>query len=138
MTPRDRPITDDDFEALARFGARLRRFLASAERAARAEGVTPAHHQLLLAIRGHPGEGHPSMTDLADALQRRRHTVVELVDRAVSRGLVTTYHDPHDRRRRLVALTPEADAIIGRLAVVHRRELAGFRAEFTQMLDDLE
>lgn len=137
MTADERPLTDRDFEALARLRSGLRRFVAFSEHAARAEGITPSHHQLLLAVRGHPGDGPPSISDLAEALQRRRHSVVELVDRAESHGLVTTSHDPHDLRRRLVELTPEADAIILRLATSHRRELASFRADLNQILDDL-
>ena len=137
MTASDRPLTDRDFEALARFRGGLRRFLAFSERAARAEGITPAHHQLLLAVRGHPGDGPPSISDLADVLQRRRHTVVGLVDRAAAHHLVVTHHDPDDRRRRLVALTPAARDIIERLAASHRRELTGFRADLNQILDDL-
>lgn len=137
MTARDRPLTDRDYEALARFRAGLRRFMTFSERAARAEGITPAHHQLLLAIRGHPAAEPPTISDLAGVLQRRRHTIVELVDRAESHDLVATHHDPDDLRRRLVTLTPEAEAIIERLAASHRRELTSFRTDLIKIFDDL-
>lgn len=135
--PDERPLTDRDFQALARFRTGLRRFLAFSERAARDEGITPAHHQLLLAIRGHRGGGPPSISDLAEALQRRRHSIVELVDRAEAHGLVTSEHDPDDLRRRLITLTPEATTIIERLSASHRRELQSARADLNQILDDL-
>lgn len=137
MTDPSRPLDERDYQALARFRAGLRRFLAFSEQAARAEGITPAHHQLLLAVRGHAGDGLPSISDLAEALQRRQHSVVELVDRAESHGLVTTEPDAEDMRRRLVALTPEAERIIERLSDIHRRELQSSRAHLDQILDDL-
>lgn len=136
-SPDERPLTDRDFQALARFRTGLRRFLAFSENAARTEGITPAHHQLLLAVRGHPDDGSPSISDIAEALQRRRHSIVELVDRAEAHGLVTSEHDPDDLRRRLITLTPEATAIIERLSASHRRELKSARADLNQILDDL-
>lgn len=136
-TPEERPLTDRDFRALARFRTGLRRFLAFSEQAARAEGITPAHHQLLLAVRGHRGDGPPSISDIAEALQRRRHSIVELVGRAEAHGLITSEHDPADLRRRLIRITPEASAIIERLSASHRRELQSARADLNQILDDL-
>ena len=137
MTDPDRPLTDRDYQALVRFRAGLRTFLAFSESAARAEGISPAHHQLLLAIRGHPGRQPPSVTDLADLLQRRRHSTVELIDRAEAHGSVTSHPDPEDRRRRLVHLTPEGNRLVERFSAIHRRELQSFRADLTRILDDL-
>ena len=64
----ERPLSDRDYRALARFRHALRIFLHFSEEAARAEGLTPSQHQLLLAIRGHPVT--PSVADLADVLRR--------------------------------------------------------------------
>ena len=137
MSASDRELTDRDYQALARFRAGLRRFLAFSEAAARTEGITPAQHQLLLAIRGHPGEGDPSISDLADALQRERHSVVGLVDRAEQHGLVASVDDELDHRRRLVALTARGTQIIEHLSVRHRAELRGFEEDLAQVLTDL-
>ena len=137
MSASDRELTDRDYQALARFRAGLRRFLAFSEAAARTEGITPAQHQLLLAIRGHPGEGDPSISDLADALQRERHSVVGLVDRAEQHGLVASVDDELDHRRRLVALTARGAQIIEHLSVRHRAELRGFEEDLAQVLTDL-
>lgn len=132
-----RPLTDRDYQALASLRAAMRRFLAFSEHAARDAGVTPAQHQLLLAVRGHPADGAPSISDLADVLLRRRHSIVELVDRAEAGGLVVSAHDPDDRRRRLVRLTPAAEAIVERLSAIHRTELTDARATLDAILDDL-
>ncbi len=131
----DAPLTDRDYEVLARFRAALRVFLHFSEDAAAAEHLTPAQHQLLLAVRGHAGATAPSVSDLADALQRRRHSVGELVDRAAAAGLVTSAPDPADGRRRLVTLTADGSARLARLTALHRAELRRFRAEMADLVD---
>lgn len=134
----DRPLTDRDFQTLARFRHALRVFLRFSEDAARSEGLTPAQHQLLLAIRGHPSGTSPSVGDLAEALQLRNHSVVGLVDRAEAAGLVGSLDDPNDGRRRLVSLTAEGDTVLQRLTARHRSELRGFREEMAELLHRLE
>ena len=137
MSTADRTLTDRDYRALARFRTGLRRFLAFSEAAAKAANITPAQHQLLLAIRGHDADTPPSVTDVSEALNRRRHSTVELIGRAEARGLLTQTQDPQDLRRRLLQLTPEGRRIIEDLSAIHRRELQSFRADLTQILDDL-
>ena len=137
MTHPDRPLTDRDYRTLARFRTGLRRFLAFSEAAAKAEGITPAQHQLLLAIRGTEADQAPSASDLAEALNRQLHSTSELIIRAETRGLVTQTTDEGDHRRRLVELTPEGVRIIERLSAIHRRELRSFRTDLTAILEDL-
>jgi hypothetical protein len=43
--------------------------------------VTHVQHQLLVAIKGHPGAKPPAIGDLAGYLLLRSHSTVELVDR---------------------------------------------------------
>src|SRR5919205_1305408 len=97
-------LADGEYRALARFRYALRKFLRFSEEEARRAGLTPAQHQLLLVIRGFP-DGAPSVSDLAERLQQRHHSVVELVDRAEAAGLVWREEDHSDRRRHLVRLT---------------------------------
>ncbi|HEU5083248.1 MAG TPA: MarR family transcriptional regulator [Acidimicrobiales bacterium] len=137
MTESSRPLSDADYQTLARFRHALRVFLHFSEEAARSEGLTPAQHQLLLAVRGHPGEAAPAVGDLAEVLQTRTHSVVGLVDRAEEAGLVVSDRDASDSRRRLVSLTREGEAVLERLSDLHRRELRRFRAEMAQVLDEL-
>ncbi|MGA7273085.1 MAG: MarR family transcriptional regulator [Acidimicrobiia bacterium] len=134
----DRPLGDVEYQALARFRHHLRRFLRFSERAAQAEGLTPAQHQLLLAIRGHPpGRGSPSIGDLAGVLMRRTHSVVGLVDRAEQKRLVVSHPDPADARRRLVDLTERGTQILERLSELHRRELRSFQHDLMEVFRDL-
>jgi DNA-binding MarR family transcriptional regulator len=128
-------LSDREYQALARFRYALRVFQRFSEQAARTEGLTPSQHQLLLAIRGHPTA--PIVADLAEALQVRHHSVVELIDRADALGLVRRDRDPSDQRRQFVRLTRAGHAVLERLSSVHRDELRRFRAEMLDVLDEL-
>jgi DNA-binding MarR family transcriptional regulator len=131
-------LSDRDYRALARFRHALRVFQRFSEDAARAAGTTPAQHQLLLAIRGFRGDGSPVIGDLADALQLRHHSVVELVDRADTAGLVRRSTDPVDQRRQRVELTAAGRDVLEELSVVHRDELRRFRSEMFDVLRELD
>ncbi len=132
-----RPLSDADYRSLARFRHALRRFEAFSEAAARAEGLAPAQHQLLLAIRGHPAET-PSTSDVAEMLQVRVHSATELVARAQFNGLVERVTDPDDGRRAMLRLTPTGEAHLAALSVVHRDELRRFRHEMNDVLEELD
>jgi DNA-binding MarR family transcriptional regulator len=127
-------ISDREYEALADFRYALRKFLRFSEDAARASGLAPNQHQLLLVIRGWRGERPPSISDAAERLQLRHHSTVELVQRALAAGLVTVTTDPLDQRRQLLALTAAGDQKLAALSIMHRRELQGFRRQMTDLL----
>lgn len=129
-------LSDRDYQALARFRHALRVFLRFSEEAAREAGITPAQHQLLLAVRGFDGSS-PSTADVADMLQQSHHSVVELIDRAEAAGLVTRSADPADARRRLISVTPEGQDVLAGLASAHRAELRRFRHELDDVLRHL-
>lgn len=100
-------ITDTDYRSLAEVRYQIRRFLHFSEQAARATGIEPQQHQLLLAVRG---LDQPSISVLAERLQIQHHSAVELVDRLAERGLVLRSRAPSDRRQVLVQLTPRGEA----------------------------
>jgi DNA-binding MarR family transcriptional regulator len=127
---------DADYRALARFRFALRVFLRFSEDAARAVGLTPNQHQLLLAIRGYPG-GAPAISEVAEWLQLRHHSTVELVDRAVESGLVVRQVDLEDRRRQRLALTARGAELVAALSASHRDELRRFRDEMNDVLREL-
>ena len=52
--------TRRDFESALAFRIGLRRFLHWSEQQSRAVGLTPVQHQLLVAIKGHPGDMPPT------------------------------------------------------------------------------
>lgn len=121
-------LTDGDYIALAGFRRLLRAFLAFSEDTARAHGIQPAQHQLMLAVRGFEAAGaEPSTGDLAEALSLRLHSTGELVERARANGLVERHHDPADGRRVLVQLTAQGRHALAGLSQLHREELRRFR-----------
>jgi len=112
-----------DYRPLARLRHGIRRFLESSERMARAKGLTPQKHQLMLAVAGHaPGET-PTIGYLAGQLLIQHHSAVGLVNRLNDQGLVERVHDSADRRQVIVRLTPRGSALLAELAASHRAEL---------------
>ena len=132
-TPR-RP-TDRDYRLLLDFRDGLRRFIRWSEQQAKAAGLTPAQHQLLLAVRGHGSP--PSIGEVADHLLLRHHSVVGLVDRCVAAGLVERFSDQADQRIVRVRLTPDGSRTLDRLGAAHLEELSRVRAQITPLWDDL-
>ncbi|MCW2901480.1 MAG: Transcriptional regulator, MarR family [Streptosporangiaceae bacterium] len=124
-------LTKEDFEALARFRFGIRRYLRFSEETVRRHGVTPQQYQLLLALKGFPGRDWAVVRELADRLQLRHHTVVELVNRAQGEGLVARTPDPDDSRAVRVLLTDEGERILGRLSALHRDELRRMNTALT-------
>jgi len=117
------PLTKQDFEALARFRFGIRRYLRFSEETVRRHGVTPQQYQLMLALKGYPGREWAVVREIAERLQLRHHSVVELVNRAQGEGLVRRTADPHDARAVRVHLTAEGEHLLGRLSALHRDEL---------------
>lgn len=137
-TPTDTSaVTAGDYKALAAFRRSLRAFLHFSEEAARAAGLTPNQHQLLLAVKGSVSPEPPTIGEVADALKLRHHSAVELVDRAVSSGLVARRPDPRDGRYQRVVLTAIGDQKLAALSALHREELRRFKAEAIVHLDAL-
>ena len=116
-------LTKQDFEALARFRFGIRRYLRFSEETVRRHGVTPQQYQLMLAIKGFQGRDWALVRELADGLQLRHHSVVELVNRAQGQGLVRRTTDPDDARAVRVLLTDQGEQLLGRLSALHRDEL---------------
>jgi len=121
--PGSEMLTKSEFEALARFRFGIRRYLRFSDDIVRELGLTPQHYQLLLTLKGFPGRDWASITELADRLRLRHHSVVGLVNRASGRGLVVRSPHPDNARVVRVLLTKHGDRILIRLAALHRDEL---------------
>lgn len=113
---------------LAQFRYALRKFLRFSELAARQCGVTPQQHQLMLGVQGFNGRGVATISELAEFLQERHHSVVALVERAVQGGLVVRTQDLVDRRVVNVSLTPAGRKVLLKLTRVHYEEAKQLRA----------
>ncbi len=117
-------LADEQYARLSQLRTGLRRFLHWSGEQAEAHGLTPAQHQLLLAIRGSGARRGPTIGELSDALVLRHHSVVGLVDRAQRAGLVVRRRDPNRHSLVHVRLTERGRSALRGLALVHRREIA--------------
>jgi len=120
-------ISKEEYEALFAFRYALRRFLRFSERGARAAGLTPQQHQLLLAVKGQRDRDWASISDLAEALQIRHHAAVGMVDRSERAQLVRRLPAPNDRRQIRVVLTEKGEAVLARLSRRNLRELGALQ-----------
>lgn len=124
MAPPVTRLTDGEYARLLAFRVELRRFLHWSEEQAATAGLTPAQHQLILAIRGHPDSRGPSVRELADYLRTRHHSAVQLIDRTEQLGLVTRHREvSNDRRIVRLTLTEAGEEKLAQLSTTHVEEL---------------
>jgi DNA-binding MarR family transcriptional regulator len=128
-------ITLIDHQALAEFRYRIRRFLTFSEREARAAGIEPRQHQLLLAIKGLPEGQRPTIRTLAERLQVRHHSAVELANRLVERRLATRRRSDVDGREVLIQITAQGERLLARLSLAHRNELRSVGPDLVRALE---
>lgn len=119
-----------DVRNLARFRYAVRKMLSTSDAQARRVGLTPQQHQLLLGVAGYTGRGSATVSELAEFLQLRHHSVVGLIDRAQENGWVRREPDPRNRRVVQVELTADGLRKLRLLSELHRKELAGLRRSF--------
>ena len=116
-------LEQSDFEHLLELRTGLRRFIRWSDQQAQAAGLTPAKHQLLLAIKGHSDPSGPTIGEVADYLVLRHHSAVGLIDRAVKDGLVKRNRDRTKGVVR-VTLTRAGEDKLDALAETHLEEIA--------------
>jgi DNA-binding MarR family transcriptional regulator len=116
-------MTSSEFRALAEFRYRIRIFLNGSEEAAREAGLEPQQYLLLLAVRGLPLGREASVRDLAERMQLRHHSVVELADRLERRSMLRRERSRDDHRKVILRLTPRGEKILTRLAKQRIAEL---------------
>jgi DNA-binding MarR family transcriptional regulator len=131
-------LRDADYQTLLELRVGLRRFLRWSGEQAEAAGLTPAQHQLLLAIRGHPDPDGPTIGDVADSLLLRHHSAVGLVDRAQRAGLVRRRRDPANGSVVRLQLAPKGSEQLEALTELHVEELAHLAPAMHALWDALE
>jgi uncharacterized protein YeaO (DUF488 family)/DNA-binding MarR family transcriptional regulator len=117
-------LPDAAYSRLLALRTGLRHFEAWSAQQARAAGLTPAQHQLLLAIRGHGDPDGPTIGEVADYLLLRHHSAVGLVDRAEAAGLVRRIRSDTDHRVVRLQLTEDGASRLEKLSSLHLEELA--------------
>ena len=112
-----------EYQALAEFRYQLRSFLRFSEQAARAVGLEPQQHQLLLALKGLPAGRLAIVGELAERLQIQHHSMVELINRMVDRNLLERSRVASDQRKVIINLTPYGEEVLRKLSLLHWTEL---------------
>jgi len=120
--------------AVEGFRHRIRRFLDFSQRAARAAGLAPQQHQMLLVLAGGPAGPAPHIRLLAERLFLRHNSTVELVNRLERRGLAARVARGGDRRRVAVRITPRGRRLLDRLTRHHLAELRAAGPELVRAL----
>jgi DNA-binding MarR family transcriptional regulator len=113
----------EEYRSLAEFRYQIRRFLSFSEERVRAFGLEPQQHQLLLAIRGLPDGAKATIGELAERLQLKHHSTVELVNRLEKVGHVVRTASKQDRREVIVRLTDSGATVLRKLSLAHHQEL---------------
>lgn len=130
-------LSKTQYENLAAFRYALRQFLRFSEDAALQAGIKPQQHQALLAIKGFPGRDAVTVGELAERLQLRHHSAVELVDRLVGLRLVMREASEVDRRQVHVRLTAQGEQILDKLSASHEEQLRRIGPELSSLLQRL-
>ena len=105
---RRRPLTPttEELTAIAELRAALRRFHRETDAVALRHGLTARRYDLLAMLHSAPNHTL-TLGALARTLELGRNTTTELVDRAVTAGLVTRKGDADDARVKHIAPTPQ-------------------------------
>jgi DNA-binding MarR family transcriptional regulator len=119
----ERALSLADYESLAELRYQIRRFLRFSEQASRMAGLEPHQHQLMLALKGLPERVRPRIGELAERLQTRHHSTVELANRLSAGGYVRRNRLGKDRREVWLSLTPKGERVLRKLSLQHRAEL---------------
>ena len=132
------PLATADYRRLAELRHGLRTFLHWSGEQAKAAGLTPTQHQLLLAVRASSAERGPTVSDIAQTLIIRHHSAVELVDRAQDAGLVTRERDPDHHSVVRLRLTDHGAAMLESLSEAHLRELSQLAPTMRALWDAID
>jgi DNA-binding MarR family transcriptional regulator len=122
------------YRGLAEFRYQIRRFVSFSERAARAAGLEPPQHQLMLAIYGLPPSKRANIPTLAERMCTDAETCQALADVLLNRNLIRWAANPSDRREKLLALSEHGQQLLRNLTSLHRNQVLAVGPTFVQAL----
>jgi DNA-binding MarR family transcriptional regulator len=122
------------YRGLAEFRYQIRRFVSFSERAARAAGLEPPQHQLMLAIYGLPPAKRANLATLAERMCLDVDACSQLADQVLEKGLVRWIANPNDRREKLLAVTEQGQILLRDLTTLHRNQVLAVGPTFVQAL----
>lgn len=124
-----------EYQELAEFRYRLRKFLRFSEQAAIEVGITPGQHQLLLTIAGSPERQWATPKEIAQRLMVRHHSALGLIQRCEKLGLVRRFDHPTDKRSVGIELTDKGLEILDQLTMRHQAELKRLGLSYTNFME---
>lgn len=130
-------ITAPEYQALAELRYRIRKFVHEGDAVASAAGLEPQQYLLLLMIRGIPEGQEATVSNLAERLALKHHSVVELIDRLETRGYVRRNRSREDRRSVLVSLLPRGERMLEEVAQHRISELRATGAALVNAISSL-
>lgn len=112
------PMTLDksDYEALLNLRSAIRRYVRFVDEGARAVGITPQQHQVLLAIKGQTEREWATVTEISEDLQLKHNSTVGLANRCVAAGLVRKETSSQDHRYVRIFLTSKGERLLEELS----------------------
>ena len=119
-----------DFEALAGFRYRLRRFLRYAKEVSLRNGVTPLQCALMLQIKASPVRAWLTVPGLAERLRTKPRSAERLISRCEVAGLVTRSVSRGDELRAEMHLTPTGEHCLERRRRLRRDDLQSVETGF--------
>jgi DNA-binding MarR family transcriptional regulator len=134
---RNSGVTPSDYRALSEFRYQIHRYLSSSDQAVKAAGIRPRQYQLMLALKGLPGELEPTVGTLAERLHIRHHSAVELITRSERRGLIKRERSERHGSFVLVRVTKKGEALLRKLVAARRKELRSSGPVLVQALQSL-
>jgi DNA-binding MarR family transcriptional regulator len=130
-------ITAQEYQALAELRYRIRKFVREGDAVANASGLEPQQYLLLLTIRGMPEGQEATVSNLAERLALKHHSVVELIDRLETHGYVRRTRSREDRRSVLVSLLPRGEKMLEEVAQHRISELRATGATLVNAISSL-
>lgn len=131
-------LSDATYHRLLTLRSKLRHFERWSEQQARAAGLTPAQHQLMLAVRGHRDPRGPTIGEVADYLVLQHNSAVGLIDRAEEAGLVIRARNNDDHRVVRLLLTAKGAKRLEGLSASHLEELDRLAPKMASLWEGLE
>jgi DNA-binding MarR family transcriptional regulator len=128
-------LITEDYRALSEFRYQIRKFLAASDAIARSGALQPQQYMMLLTLRGLPDGIEPTIAALAERLQIRHNSAVELVNRLAERGLVHRDRASSDSRKVFLQLTAKGASLIEKMVEKRFLELQASQPELIKALN---
>jgi DNA-binding MarR family transcriptional regulator len=131
MSRKSAPVSKSEIEARSAFRQQLRRFERFGEDAAHEHGITFSQYLILLHVKGMPDRAWALVGELAEMMMLEHHSVVGLVTRCETAGLVKRKRSPEDGRQVEVHLTARGEKAVEAVARAMSGELKALLAFLT-------